>query len=272
MKFIKIIIEIIFILFLLYSIIFMKSFLFAFPLLCGYLAYKIYSQRTNILAYKANIAFNKGDYTKALSLYETACNIYNVSDFIKLKYAYLSLYCGKLDECNRILNLIKYNQLSEIHKKSYKLTEGLYLWKTEGLETSIKVYKDIYENYKHTTVYETLGYLLILNKDYDVALDFNLEAYDYDKDSAIIVDNLAESYYFKNELSKAEELYNDLLNPKDVEKAPKFPEPYYYYGLILKSQGNTYKALEYFNKALEKKESFLSTLTHADIQKAIDEL
>ncbi|WP_280538439.1 tetratricopeptide repeat protein, partial [Clostridium perfringens] len=116
-------------------------------------------------------------------------------------------------------------------------------------------------------VYETLGYFLILDKRYEEALEYNLLAYEYDKDNKVIMDNLAQSYYFTGNIEKAKEVYTKLL-----DEDPGIPEPYYYYGLILRDEGDTKGALESFDKALTKRESYLSALNKDKIRAAIQEL
>ena len=86
--------------------------------------------------------------------------------------------------------------------------------------------KNLHTQYEHTTVYETLGYFLILDKRYEEALEYNLLAYEYDQDNKVIMDNLAQSYYFTGNIEKAKEVYTKLL-----DEDPGIPEPYYYYGL-----------------------------------------
>ena len=240
-------------------------------LLIIYSIFKYQNKKATLMAYKGAIAFNSKDYNKALELYEKAYNMKKVSTNIKLRYAYIALYCGKLDLCKDILASIDYSSLKDSKlKMSYKQTEGLYLWKSNNLEKAIEIYEKLHLECEHTIIYEALGYLLILNKDYEKALGYNIKALDYD-DTNVIIDNLAQSYYYLGNLDKAKELYLTLFS-KEKEKRPSFPEPYYYYGLILKEQGNLEDSFYYLNKALDKKESFLSNLNKNIILKAIDDL
>ena len=91
--------------------------------------------------------------------------------------------------------------------------------------------------------------------EYEKALEFNLEAYDYNSDDNIIVDNLAESYALTGDLKKAAEVYEELLS-RDPE--PRFPEAYYGYGEVLIKLGEREKGLELIEKSLTKPFSFLS--------------
>ena len=240
-------------------------------LLIVYSIFKYQSKKTTLIAYKGAIAFNSKDYHKALELYKKACSMKKVDTNIKLRYAYIALYCGKLELCKDILNSVNYSSLKDSKlKMSYKQTEGLYLWKSNNLEKAIEIYEKLHKECEHTIIYEALGYLLILSKDYEKALEYNIKALDYD-DTNVIIDNLAQSYYYLGNLDKAKELYLTLFS-KEKEKRPTFPEPYYYYGLILKEEGNLDDSFYYLNKALDKKESFLSNLNKNTILEAIDQL
>lgn len=218
---------------------------------------------------KADLAFQKQDFDTADKLYSKLTSKKNASNGNVLKYAYFLIYLGNLDKCKEELDKVDYESLNEdILKITYKTTEALYTWKSGDINKAIEIYEELHGNYKNTSIYETLGYLYIVKKDYDTALKYNEEAYDYASDNKVITDNLAETYYFLGEKDKAKELYEKMFNVEEANK-PKFSECYYYYGLILKEENNISKANEMFNKALEMRESFLSGLTHEAIKKEI---
>lgn len=270
-KSIKTLLEIL-LLMLCFQLIFLSNLkLLGIAILIMYSIFKYQSKKATLIAYKGAIAFNSKDYNKALELYKKAYNMKRSTTNIKLRYAYIALYCGNLDLCKEVLYSVDYSKLKDSKLKiSYKQTEGLYLWKSNNLKKAIAIYKELHNECEHTIIYEALGYLLILDKDYDKALEYNLKAYDYDNTN-VIVDNLAQSYYYLGNIDKAKELYLNLFS-KEKEKQPTFPEPYYYYGLISKNEGNFENALNYLNKALEKKESFLSSLNKNIILESISDL
>lgn len=247
-----------------------KNYIIAIPILLFYIAYKLYINKSEIFAFKGNLAFEKKDYDSALLYYGKACSGIKVDQAIMLKYAYILLYCGKVKACSETLNSINIEKLKPNLKNSFIITKSLYLWKSGNLPAAIEKCKEIDAEFKHTLVYETLGYLLILNKKYDEALKYNLEAYEYDSTSLIISDNLAQSYFFNGDMDKSEEIYNKIL--KDNATKPTFPEPYFYYGLILKNKGDIKSSLEFLNAALSMKEFFLSFLTHDKIKEEIEVL
>lgn len=220
-------------------------------------------------AVKADLAFQKQDFETADKLYKKITSKKHASNGNIIKYAYFLIYLGRLEECKKELDRVDYDSLTEdILKITYKTSEALYTWKSGDIDKAIEIYESLHKNYKNTSIYETLGYLYIVKKDFNTALKYNLEAYDYAKDNNVIIDNLAETYYYLGEKDKAKKLYENMFNVEDSKK-PKFSECYYYYGLILKEENNIEKANEMFNTALEMRESFLSGLTHEDIKKEI---
>ncbi|MGG5460787.1 tetratricopeptide repeat protein [Clostridium sp. B9] len=259
--------DFIFTLLLAFVLVMMKQYILALVVVAIYAFYKYNKKKPYLLAYKGNLAFKNGEREKALELYRKSCSYKNVSDSIKLQYAYLTLYLGNLEEASKLLAAIDYEKLPERLRASYTMTESLITWKNGNLKEAIEKLKTLHTEYENTTVYETLGYFLVLDKDYNEALKYNLLAYEYDADNSVIMDNLAQSYYFTGDKEKAKEIYNKLL-----EQEPSMPEPYYFYGLILKDEGNVEGALEYLDKALTKKESYLSELKKDTIRETIAEL
>lgn len=247
-----------------------KNYTIAVPILCFYIAYKLFKYKSSIFAFKGNLAFEKKDYEKALKFYEKACTVNNVDDSTKLKYAYILLYCGNTKRCKEMLELIESNKLQSNLKNSYLITEAMFEWKTGNLRNALQKCKSIDKDFKHTLIYETLGYLLLVNGSYEEALAYNKEAFEFNDSSLIIIDNLAQSYFFLKDYAQAKALYKNMLMEKETK--PSFSEPYYYYGLISKNEGNLDSALEYFNIALSKNEVFLSDLTHNKINESISSI
>lgn len=259
--------DFIFTLLLAFVLVMFRQYILAILVVAIYAFYKYKKKKPYLLAYKGNLAFKNGEREKALELYRKSCSYKNVSDSVKLQYAYLTLYLGNLEEAKKLLSEITYDKLPERLRASYTMTEALIIWKSGNLKEAIEKLKVLHTAYENTTVYETLGYFLVLDKDYEEALNYNKLAYEYDEDNTVIMDNLAQSYYFTGDNAKAKEIYDKLL-----ETEPSIPEPYYFYGLILESEGNLEGALEHLDKALTKKEAYLSELNKDMIRDKIAEI
>jgi tetratricopeptide (TPR) repeat protein len=236
-------------------------------LLTFYFLNMLYMSRGTMYTVKANRYYNEGKEEEAYKYYKKASTVKNVKPSIKITYAYMLIRGKKLEEAEVVLENINTKALQLRDEAQYKLTYALIKWKQHKLQEAVEMMEEVYNKYKYTTVYESLGYLLLLTGDYEKALTFNLEAYDYNNASNIIMDNLAESYFFLKDYDKAEDIYKKLL-----DKNPGFAEPYYYYGLVLNETGRKSEALEILEKALTYKEAFLSNLTKVQIQQSIDKI
>jgi len=124
--------------------------------------------------------------------------------------------------------------------------------------------EEVISKFKNTSIYQDLGLLYTLKGDKEKALSFNKEAYDFNSDDHVIMDNLAEAYALCGEVEKSEEIYKDLLG-----KEPRFAEAYWGYGELLIKKGEKEKGLELMRKSLEKRITFLSILQKEEIEELI---
>ncbi|ADL50370.1 tetratricopeptide repeat protein [Clostridium cellulovorans] len=224
----------------------------------------IYTNFPSILMYRANLHYTQKNMHKALSLYKLAYSSWHAPDKMKISYGYLLIRMGNLEESDAVLSKFKNKTLNPTDKLSWKLNYSLVLWKKNKLDEAINLLMEEYNQKKNTTLYQNLGYFLLLNKDYDKALEFNLEAYEYNDSDASILDNLAQSYYFKGQYSKALEIYDKL-----IPMTPTFVTAYYYYAMTLSKESRTEEALGMLNKALECNFSYLSNVSKEDVEKSI---
>lgn len=233
-------------------------------LISVFILIQLYLSRSYIYLIIGNNHYSKGDKDVAYKWYEKACKAEKDKSKAKSIYGYILIKEGHVAEADRVLQGISKKDLNLKELSHFKLTYALVKWKQGNLDEAISLVEEVHKSYKYSTAYESLGYLLILKGDYEKALEYNLEAYDYDSSNKIIVDNLAETYFYLGEYDKSLKLYEEL-----IEKNPTFKEPYYYYGLILAKNGNNDEALKMFEKALSMKESFLSDISNSKIEKAI---
>jgi tetratricopeptide (TPR) repeat protein len=115
--------------------------------------------------------------------------------------------------------------------------------------------------------YGNLGLMYILGGDLDKALDFALEAYDYNDSDNAIADNLGEVYFLRGEYDKADEVYKALM-----ERSPKTPTPYYNYGRVLAAKGDTEGAEDYFTRAQRFKFNNLTCVSREDVDRELEKL
>lgn len=177
------------------------------------------------------------------------------------------LKTGKLEEAEKVFEELLNSNIDNAGLLQAKSNYALVLWKKGQLKDGIKMLEDVFSNYKNTTIYGSLGYLLILDGDMNKALNFNKEAYEYNSSDPVILDNLGYTYYKIGNIKKAEEIYRKLIGLN-----PNFPEAYYNYSCVLKDLGMTESALEMAKKAKNYRLSYLSNLKEEELDNYLEEL
>ena len=148
-----------------------------------------------------------------------------------------------------------------------KSHHALILMKTGREDEALEELLEIFPTYKNSTMYGSIGYLYILKGDMEKALEFNKEAYEYNSDDAVILDNMVQLY---NILGDGETAFS--FAEKLMAKNPAFIEAYYNAALAAKGVGKTDLAKEYLEKTENLKTTFLSNVSHEDIKKLSEEL
>ncbi len=241
----------------------------AIPLVIGItiMAISLRIRRASYFSYRANVAFDAKQYDIALAYYKKATEVPDCPPLIKVIYAYRLLTLGKLAEAKNIMEQIEVSALDENAKFNYDATAALITWKDGNLKKAILAYEKLLNTRESELVYETLGFLLVCNEEYDKAIELCNKAHKLYPNSLVIRDNLATAYFYTYEDKKARKLYKEL-----IDQYVNFPEPYYYYGRIAYDDEKYKLALKYLNIALEKPASYLSHLQSEFIQELIYEV
>jgi tetratricopeptide (TPR) repeat protein len=222
--------------------------------------------RSGYYAYRANLAYSRGQKEEALKWFERAVAYENAPPFARISYGYLLLRNGQTEQAEQQFKKALAMNLPREAKRSAELNMALVKWKKGQLQEAIRDLEQVYEDYKTTALYGTLGYLYIEQGDLDQALRFNEEAYDYNDSDAVILDNLGQTCYLRGEYDRAMEIYERL-----VDKNPAFPEPYFHFGQVWMAKGNKEMARLYFEKALDQPMHHLNTVTREEIKQALAE-
>lgn len=223
-------------------------------------------KRSEILGVYARLCFQKGESERAVKYFALANRIGRLKPMSLMYYGYILLRMGDVGTAEAVLTRASLKAKKTSEKKRIKSMLSLTAWKNGDLDSAIEMMEDAISDYKITSFYQNLGLMYNIKGDVKKALDFNLEAYDYNSDDLVILDNLAEAYALSGKTEKAVSLYEKIL-----EKEPHFPEPYYGYGLLLIELGSKEKGLEYIRRSLNKRFSFLSVKTKEDIERLLEE-
>ncbi|SHE85217.1 tetratricopeptide repeat protein [Clostridium fallax] len=232
-----------------------------------YLIYKAFKHKDLIFGLLGNFAYSKKNYDKALKWYKKAALSNSSKAKIIKSYILVELKEGSLERAKNVFNkIIKSRTFYGHDLYNIKITESLIMWKEKRINDSIDILEKLLKDGENLSIYETLGYMLIANKDYLKALDINNKALEYEP-SPVILANLGEIYYKLDKKDKSFEIFKSL-----IDENVNFSEPFFYCGLILKEKGNLSEAKAMFEKALSFPESFLSTLNLETIKKELSSL
>lgn len=236
--------------------------------LLAYLAFIVFTGRAGIYALFGSISYTKGNYNEALKWFNKAYTSNKAKPKTIISYAYLLLKSGNIEKPEEILRKLIVSTAAATDEANLARSNlALVLWKKGCLDEAIAMLEEVFGSYKTTTIYGSLGYLLTQAGDLDKALQFNLEAYDYNSSNTIILDNLGHTYYLLGQYEKACVIYDKLLSLK-----PTFPEAYFNYGLLLAAMNEPENGLQEMQKALKYNFSLLSTVTMEDVKAKINEL
>ena len=227
----------------------------------------IISKLPNIMARVAHAQYHHGDTQKAINTFARANKLGKMNPNNKIVYGYLLLRTGNVNEAAKVLNLVSLNAKKPAVKYRARAMFALVEWKRGDIDEAIAILEVLIEKYKTTNMYQNLGLLYVLKGEPKRALEFNIEAYDYNESDKIIVSNLAESYILNDDFEKARETYEKLMTMN-----PHFPEAFYGYGKLLIKLGETERGIELMRQSLDKPFTFLSVLTREDVELELEQI
>ena len=232
---------------------------FFFAILIIYIVVK----RADFVARVGHFRHARGDNIGAVKAFAFADKIGNMHLNNKIAYGYLLLRTGDINAANKVLTIV--SMQAPVKKKTIKLRAksmlALVMWKRGDLDDAIETLEKVFAEYKSVIIYQSLGLMYLHKGEPNRALEFALEAYDYDDGNTIIIDNLAEAYVLNGNLEKAKEMYEKLF-----EMNPHFPEAYFGYGKLLIELGEREKGLELVKQSLDKPFTFLSSITREQVE------
>lgn len=238
---------------------------YVFPLIVIFL---LYTKRYIVYAFQGSKAYNMKNFTYALERYRKSVKVSGCKGAIVTSYLIVEIKYGKpslaLDYINKNMNNKKFDEAT---KYSMSVSKAIALWKENMALDSLNLLKDLLKTSENTYAYETLTTLLIMNKNYDEALEYIKKGLDYNKDSKVLLSNEAEVYYKLGNFQKSEELFKPL-----IESKVNFAEPYYYTGLLAKERGEREKAIELLEKVVDCNDSLLTTVSKEEAQEILGPL
>lgn len=211
--------------------------------------------------------YAKGNNTKALALLKKAHESSRSKPSVSAAYAYILLRVGQAEEASKVLNYVLLNsKLKEQDRAQLRQILSLVRYRQGDFEEATRLMELVFEVYKNTGVYGALGYYKILSNSPDME-KFNEEAYDYNSGDKVIIDNMVILALKKGDLQKAKEL-----SDKSIGAGNRGVEIFYHAGQTYEALGENDKAADFFRKAKSCQRSFMTTVTEAEVENAIERL
>jgi len=222
----------------------------------------------NIYGFLGYYNHSRGNFEKAKELYEKSLQRGGNKPNYLLSYGVLMLREGQFEKAKDLFSTVLVKlPVEEKYKTMAKINISLAYWKLGEIDTAIEMLEEVHRKYRSGKVYGTLGYLLIHKGDLEKALEFNLEALDYDDEDPVILDNLGQIYYKMGDMDKAKEFFEKAEEEKDDQAVTL-----YYLGLIYLQEGKKELAKEKLEKALSANITPLSAITREEIENALRDL
>ena len=236
-------------------------------LILGFVLYAAFKSRGDIYAYIGNLKYMRGNEKGAIKWIGHAAKFKNCQPRVLTAYSFLLLKNGDREAAEKYLEIVINSKASIDEKQNARVTMAIVEWKKGRLYYAINALEDIYRDFKNTNLYSYLGFLYIAKGDYERALQFNLEALEYNNSSSLILNNLGLTYYLLGRYDESQEIYVKFIN-----NDPIFAEAYYYYGILLLKKNNKEEARKNFNKSLTFANSLLTIISKEDIEQKISGL
>ncbi len=229
----------------------------------------------NKLASERKVEEAAAKHQDAVRFYDEMIALGMQSPSYMMGYGMLLLRLRRFEDARNIfLKAERCPSITKAERAQLRINYAITQWKLGNLDSAIEQFKiaqDTRVAGKNGTIYGSLGYVLIEKArqtgDFEEAVAYNLEALEYDDDDSVIQDNLGQLYLAMGDKAKAKEHFT-----KAHELKPAQVDTLYYLALLAAEEGDTEKAKEYLESALDGNYSALCTTTREQAQELFDSL
>jgi len=212
---------------------------------------------SNLTGNKALTAHNKGEYEKALQLYEEAVQKGANNIRVLRGYSVLLIRMSKFDRALEILKKMeKTPGIQPKEKADIRVNYAIILSRKGHLERAMEILEDEFRHLKNGTMYSIIGFLKIEQGNAEEALAFNKEACEYDDTDPVFLDNLAQTYYRLLGDKETAKVYFD----KAIALKPEAIDTNYFLALYDIENGDKESAIRRLETSLK---GFTSPLNYA---------
>ena len=211
-------------------------------------------------------------HDKALAMYKEVYAAGCKDAQIIMAYATLLMRYGEYEKSrDLLLECEKIGKLDAKSKRQLRQNYSVCQWRLGNLDNAIRLLKEVESSGKSEFVYTVLGYYLIEKAiqtgDFEEAIRYNQEAYEYDEDDPGTLDNLGQLYYAMGEPDKAYEYF-----ARAYKEKPTQVPTLYFIAKINNERGNKEKARQFIDKCLSGNFSALCSISREEAKKLSDEI
>jgi tetratricopeptide (TPR) repeat protein len=231
----------------------------------------VFMIRKRLFLIMGNFNMIAGNGERAKAFYKAAIDRKSKSALAYLNYAVLLMQEG--DE-----NLLKAKELLQkglslkrkkpITEKNLLMSLGTCLWLLGDLSSAIEKFE--YMRLKYTYVnaglLTTLGYVYLLNGEFDKAEEITRKALEDDPSFASAWDNMGQLHYRRGDYAEAKEAFEKAVGFKEL------PDSLYFLGVIAERNGGKAEAAEWLKRAEKAEISAFNTVTREQIEEKLKEL
>ena len=224
--------------------------------------------KATIKARNAAAKYSKGDVDGAVQLYQEALNEGLTDVRALLTYSVILIRQSKFKEARELLVKIQKYPMTDDNRSQLFVNYASCVYKMGELQKGIDLLERQHQKQPCGMIYQTLGYLYVEADDAEKALNFNLEAYDYDDEDSITLDNLGQTYYrLLGDKEKAKEYFE-----KALEIKPGQIDTLYFLAQYDLEAGDKEAAKEKLETALEGRFSPLNYASREQVEEIIRSL
>ena len=214
----------------------------------------------------------KGDIAGAIKDYEAMYENGTYLAAYLLPYSVLLLRTGGEENYLKVKEMLKRaekaSDLTPDRKQQLFANYAAAQYKLGEMDKAINLLEAAHRKAPCGLIYQTLGYLYIESGDRDKALSYNLEALDYDDEDSIVLDNLAQTYYrLMDDRDKAKEYFDKAIEIKDSQI-----DTLYFLSRYDLEKGDRKAAVEKLEKAAEGRFSPLNYASRDVVEKELARL
>lgn len=215
----------------------------------------------NLKVRSALLKHQRGNKDEARMMYEKLYEDGVVQAAYMLPYSVLLLRDGGEENFQKVREVLvkaqKAPDLSEEKRQQLLMNYAIAVWKLGDLDKAIATLEASHQKAPNSLTYQSLGFLYIETGNAQKALDYNMEALEYDDEDGITLDNLGQIHYRLLNDPEAARPYFE----KAHQLKPKQIDTLYFLALLDEADGKYQEAEEKVEVALDGNFSPLNFVT-----------